>query len=135
MATITRQPKVNNMEYSVKKTTLFIFIVLLLISFAIGIKLNVKASDNRKLFEKEMAFRLDMEEKVSKLRNENMELLTAIKNKDLELIEKDQLIASLTQSYGDQKGLIESLQLELKGMTLLKDQLEENLKTELSQRQ
>ena len=82
-----------------------------------------------------MAFRLDMEENVNKLRNEKMDLTTAIQDKDLEIQDKDKLITELNKTVADQKETIESLQLELKGMTLLKEQLENNLKTELSQKQ
>lgn len=86
------------------------------------------------MFEKEMAFRLDMEERVTNLRSENMELLANLKSKDLEIKKKDQLITDFSKKDSAQRETIENLQLELKGMTLLKEQLEKNLKDELSRR-
>jgi uncharacterized coiled-coil protein SlyX len=120
------------MDERLRRTFLIIFTVLIIIGFGFAINFSMKADVNRKLFEKEMAFRLDMEEKVSKLREDNLELATALKNKDLEYQEKDELIAELNKTVSDQQNAIEGLRLELKGMTLLKDQIEDNLKTELS---
>lgn len=117
-----------------KGTILFIFIILTIIGFIFAFNSNIKANENRKLFEKEMAFRLDMEEKVSKLRNEKMDLTTALKNKDLEIQQKDQLIKDLNQTISEQKVKIEILQSELKKATLLKEELEDNLKEELSKK-
>ncbi|MBL7196484.1 MAG: hypothetical protein ISS47_00140 [Candidatus Omnitrophica bacterium] len=117
-----------------KGTILFIFIILAIIGFIFAFNSNIKANENRKLFEKEMAFRLDMEEKVSKLRNEKMDLTTALKNKDLEIQQKDQLIKDLNQTISEQKVKIEILQSELKKATLLKEELEDNLKEELSKK-
>jgi len=94
--------------------------------------LYLKAGENRKLFEKEMAFRLDMEEKVSKLMKEKMDLITVLKNNDSEIQKKNKLISELNQTAAEQKTQIDNLEIELRGMTLLKDKLENNLKEELS---
>lgn len=116
----------------VAKTILLIFAILIIIGFSFAFNLNVKANESRKLFEKEMAFRLDMEEQVSKLRTDKMELTTILKNRDLEIKQRNELIAELNKVISDKEDTIAKLQLELKGMTLLKEQLENSLKTELS---
>jgi hypothetical protein len=107
----------------------------MVIGFSFAFNYNIKAGENRRLFEKEMAFRLDMEEKVTNLRNENIELAAVLKSKDLEIKQKDQLIVDYGQSDSNQQETIENLRLELKGMTLLKEQLEKNLREELSLRE
>lgn len=123
---------VRKMNDRSRKTILLILAILVIIGFSYAINLNLRANENRKLFEKEMAFRLDMEEQVSKLRTDKMELTTVLKNRDLEIKQKNELIAELDKTNSDQKDTIASLQLELKGMTLLKEQLENSLKVELS---
>ena len=123
------------MDDRARRMVFFIFAILVVAGFGFAINFNLKAKENRRAFENEMAFRLDMEENVNKLRNEKMDLTTAIQDKDLEIQDKDKLITELNKTVADQKETIESLQLELKGMTLLKEQLENNLKTELSQKQ
>ncbi len=122
-----------DMDNKIRKPIFFFVAVLAILGFLLAFNFNMKANDNRKLFEKEMAFRLDMEEKVSKLRSENMELTSAVKNKDLEIQKKDQAIADFEQASSKQKESVDSLQLELKAMTLLKNQLEEDLRQALSQ--
>ena len=123
------------MNDRVRRTILFIFSILVIIGFAFAFNYNQNANVNRKLFEKEMAVRFDMEEMVSKLRSEKMDLITALKNKNLEILKKEELAADFNQTIADQKEVIENLRLELKGMTLLKRQLEKSLKEELSQDQ
>lgn len=113
----------------------FVLAILVIIGFAVAFNSNNKANKNRKAFEKEMAFRLDMEEKVSKLRNDKMELTTQLKTKDVEIQKKDQLLADLNKTVSQQQETIETLQLELKGMTLLKNELEDDLKAESAKRE
>jgi len=120
------------MDNKIRKPIFFFVAVLAILGFLLAFNFNMKANDNRKLFEKEMAFRLDMEEKVGKLRSENMELTSAVKNKDLEIQKKDQLLNDLDQVASQHKEVMESLQLELKAMTLLKNQLEKDLRQALS---
>ncbi|MFC1646175.1 hypothetical protein ACFL2Y_03250 [Candidatus Omnitrophota bacterium] len=118
-----------------KEPVLLVLVILTIIGFIFAFNSNTKADKNRKLFEKEMAFRLDMEEKVSKLRNENMDLATALKNKDLDIRQKVELIGDLNQTVSDQNTEIESLKSELRKVTLLKEQLESDLKEALSSKQ
>ena len=117
-----------------KEKALLIFIILTIIGFIFAFNTNVKANKHKKLFEKEMAFRLDMEEKVSKLRNEKMNLTTTLRDKDLEVQRKNRLIENLDQTISGQEAEIDELQSELEKLTLLKEKLEDNLKEELSKR-
>lgn len=115
-----------------KGAILFILIASIVLCLAFAVKLYLKAGENRKLFEKEMVFRLDMEEKTSKLMKEKMDLIAVLKNKDSEIQNKNELISELNQTVAEQNTQIDNLEIELRGMTLLKDKLEYNLKEELS---
>jgi predicted transcriptional regulator len=118
------------MKDRAKNTLLFIFAILAIVGIAFAFSSFMKSGENRKLFEKEMAFRLDMEEKVSKLRNEKMDLITELKNKELEVQQtqnKEKIISELNQKLDEQNVKIESLQSELGSLKLLKDELEAKL--------
>ena len=81
-----------------KDLTLFIFILLTIIGFAFAFSTSIKSDKNKKLFEKEMAFRLDMEEQLSKLRNEKINLTSGLNEKDTEIQRKNQLIENLEKT-------------------------------------
>lgn len=115
-----------------KDLYLFIFIILTIIGFIFAFNGSIKAGKNQKLFEKEMAFRLDMEEAVTKLRSEKMNLTTTLKDKDLEIKRNNEKIENLSNIISGQETKINALSSELQKESLLKDKLEDNLKEELS---
>ncbi|MDD5005194.1 MAG: hypothetical protein PHS93_01660 [Candidatus Omnitrophica bacterium] len=104
-----------------------IFMVLAIIGFILAFNTGAEAGKYKKLFEKEMAFRLDMEEKVNNFRNEKMSLTTALQDKDQE-------IEKLKSAVATKENDITKLQSDLDQMTLLKNKLEENLKEELAKK-
>ena len=120
------------MSTRVKDVILIIAVVAAVISMMIAFNVSVKADKHKRSFEKEMAFRLDMEEKVTRLRNEKVDLLAKIKDKDLAIQKKDASIKQLKKDISQAQDEIERLQLELERSNLLKQQLEENLKDVLS---
>ena len=122
-----------------KDMALFVIIVIAIIGFIFAISISIKANSYKNNFEKEMAFRLDMEEKVTKLRTERIDLTTALKDRELEIKKKDNLIESLNQEIVKNNTEIQSfrvkikdLQVELEKVNLLKEKIEDNLKEELS---
>lgn len=115
-----------------KDLTLFIFILLTILGFAFAFSTSMKADKNKRLFEKEMAFRLDMEEQLSKLRNEKINLTSLQNEKDAEIQRKNQLIENLEKTVSEKNSEIANLQSELEKLTLLKEKLEDNLKEELA---
>ena len=117
-----------------KDIRLLIFITLTIIAFMFAFNGNIKADRNKKLFEKEMAFRLDMEEKLSKIRNEKINLITVLKDRELEIKRNTERINSLNNIISEKNKEIENLQTELEKLNLLKEKLEDNLKEELSKK-
>lgn len=116
-----------------------VLVVVIIISFIFAFNVNAQANKYKKLFEKEMAFRLDMEEKVSNSRNEKINLTIALKDKDLEIQKKDQLIENLNQAISQKDSEISQkdseinrIQSELQKSNLLKQRLEEDLAQELT---
>lgn len=119
------------MDYKTKDAALLIFIVLTILGFLLALNMNLKANKFNRGFQKEMAFRLDLEEGVNKLRSEKMDLTNMLMDKDLEIKKNKELIENLNQVISEQQADIKKLQSELEKLTLLKDKLEDNLKEEL----
>ena len=122
-----------------KDITLLVLIIVAMICFIFAVSANIKAGNYRNSFEKEMAFRLDMEEKVTKLRADKLGLAESLKDKELEIQKKGNLIENISQEISKNKADIQSLrdkvkglQVELEKMNLLKEKLEDNLKEELA---
>lgn len=102
------------------------------VSIALAVNTTIKSDKLKRAFEKEMAFRLDSEERVTKLRNEKLDLTNQIKDRDLEIkklkANTDLLLSDLTKTEEE----LTQVRKDLQTMTLLKDKLEESLKGELS---
>ena len=79
-----------------------------------------------------MAFRLDMEERLTKLRNETLEFTNALKDKEVEIKKQGIRIELLEKDIANKETEFQKLQTELNAMTLLKEKLEENLKEEFT---
>lgn len=119
------------MNDKTKDLALLIFIILTIIGLILSFSTYIKLNMYKKSFEKEMAFRLDMEEKVNKLRSEKVELTASLQDKNLDIQRKGQLIENLNSVVSGNETEIKRLQSELERLALLKDKLEENLKDEL----
>ena len=115
-----------------KDLILLFVIILTVLSIAFAANTITKSNKFKRAFEKEMAFRLDMEERVSKLRNEKLDLTNKLKDRDLEIKELNMKIELLEKDIADQESKVKQLQVELNTMTLLKEKLEDNLKEELA---
>jgi len=118
-------------NFKAKDIALLILILMTTLGFILAINANGKAAKFRGSFEKEMAFRLDMEERVTKLRSENLKLTAVLKDKDLEIQENKTTIAGLNELATTLKEDIQSLQLELKEAVALKQKLVDSLREEL----
>lgn len=116
-----------------------VLVILVVIGFIFAFSVNAQVSKYKKLFEKEMAFRLDIEEEVNNLRSEKMGLTTALKDNVLEIQKKDGLINNLNQAISkaisEKDAEISNLQLELQKSNLLKQSLEERLASELTEQE
>ncbi|MDD5291602.1 MAG: hypothetical protein PHY46_00245 [Candidatus Omnitrophica bacterium] len=93
-----------------------VLIILTAVAFVFAFSASTDTQKYKKLFEKEMAFRLDMEEKVSQLRNEKIELTAAIDSKDLEIKGKDKKIQELND-------IIETKDTEIKNLNSTMDKI------------
>ncbi|NQU19269.1 hypothetical protein HQ550_03850 [bacterium] len=118
-----------------KGVALPVFVVVAVIALIFAFNASAGANKYKKLFEKEMAFRLDMEEKVDNLRNEKVNLANILKDKNLEIQKKDQLISALNDGVAGKDAEVNRLQSELKKLDLLKQKLEDNLKDALSEQE
>ena len=127
--------KEDRMVLKSKGVALPVFVVVAVIALIFAFNASAGASKYKKLFEKEMAFRLDMEEKVGNLRNEKVNLTNILKDKNLEIQKKDQLISALNDGVAGKDAEVNRLQSELKKLDLLKQKLEDNLKDALSERE
>ena len=102
------------------------------LSIVFAVNTTIKSDKFRRAFEKEMAFRLDMEERVAKLRNEALELTNALKEKEVEIKRQGIRIELLEKDTAHKETDFQKLQTELDTLILLKEKLEENLKEELA---
>ncbi|MDD5617763.1 MAG: hypothetical protein PHG69_01590 [Candidatus Omnitrophica bacterium] len=94
-----------------------VLIILAAAAFVFAFSANNESQKYKKLFEKEMAFRLDMEEKVNQLRNEKIELTTAMDNKAIEIQEKDTKITELNKIIDSKDTVLKNLQIEIEKAT------------------
>lgn len=122
-----------------KDITSLVLIAVAMICFIFAVSANIKAGNYKNSFEKETAFRFDMEEIVNKLRSGQLKLTESLKDKELEIQRKGNLIENMDQEISRNKAEIQSfqdkikdLQTELEKMNLLKEKLEDNLKEELA---
>lgn len=117
------------------KKDIFVFVgmVVAVLSIAVAVNTAIKSDAFKRKFEKEMAFRLDLEERVTKLRNEKLELANSLKDKELEVKNRRATTELLDKEITNKDTEIQKLQSELRTMTLLKNKLEEDLKEELTE--
>jgi peptidoglycan hydrolase CwlO-like protein len=99
-----------------------VFIILTVISFVFAFSASTETQKYKKMFEKEMAFRLDMEEKVNQLRNEKLELSGAMDSKDLAVKEKDVKIDELNKVIESKDAEIKELKSKAENATPAVDQ-------------
>ena len=120
------------MDKGAKDLIILFIVIIAILAIVLAVNSNLKSDKNRRAFEKEMALRLDVEERVSKLRQENLGLAAELKDKDLK-IKKDEIrIELLEKDIADKEGRLAKIKKELDTMTLLKEKLEDNLKEELA---
>lgn len=116
-----------------KKDVIVLFTTIVaVVSIVVAVNVMIKSDRVRRAFENEMAFRLDSEERVNKLRNENINLATQLKDKELAIQKQKGSLDTLQQDLEKTKEALAQTEKELQTMTLLKEKLEENLKVELS---
>jgi peptidoglycan hydrolase CwlO-like protein len=102
-----------------------IFIILAAVAFVFAFSANGEAQKYKKMFEKEMAFRLDMEEKVNQLRSEKIEFTSTVDNKDSEIKEKDNKISELNKAIDSKDTEISGLKAEVDKLNSLNSQLQQ----------
>lgn len=116
-----------------KKDVIVLFATIVaVVSIVVAVNVMIKSERVKRAFENEMAFRLDSEERVNKLRNENINLATQLKDKELAIQKHKGSLDTLQQDLKKTKEALAQTEKELQTMTLLKEKLEENLKVELS---
>jgi peptidoglycan hydrolase CwlO-like protein len=113
-------------EVKAPNKSLFLLIpilnILAAVAFVFAFSANGEAQKYKKLFEKEMAFRLDMEEKVNQLRSEKVEFTSVVDNKDSEIKEKDNKISELTKIVDSKDTEIADLKAEVEKLSSLNNQ-------------
>lgn len=107
---------------------LALFSVLLIIISLRSCSINRKTKEVR---DKEIATRLDLEEKVSKIEQQKANLEKKVDNLNKELAQEKAAHETTKKSLDDQKSENDKLQQELEKITKLKEKLEENLKEAL----
>lgn len=103
-----------------------IFIILTVAAFVFAFSVNTEVQKYKKLFEKEMAFRLDMEEKVNQFRSEKIEMSSVIDDKDAQIKEKNAKIDELNKAIDAKDVEIKSLKLTIEKVNSLTKQAEQN---------
>ena len=119
------------MKSTAKDVTVLVLAIIALMTFMFGFNARTELNKYKRNFEREMALRLDMEEKVNRFSSERVGMMTQIKNNALEIEKKDATIVQLSRDSETQQERTEELSKQLEQMTLLKEQLEENLKEAL----
>lgn len=107
---------------------LVLFSILLIIISLRSCGINRKTREVR---DKEIATRLDLEEKVSKIEQQKDNLEKKITNSDKELEQEKAAHEVTKKSLNDEKSENDRLRDELEKTTRLKEKLEENLKEAL----
>jgi len=100
-------------------------IIFIAVAFVFAFTANTEAQRYKKLFEKEMAFRLDMEEKVGQLRNEKIELTNAIDSKDSEIKSRDKKIVELNDIIEARDAEVKDLKSTMEKINSLTSQADE----------
>jgi len=90
-----------------------ILIVLAAVAFVFAFSASGEAQKYKKLFEKEMAFRLDIEEKVNQLRSDKIEFTSTVDSKNMEIKAKEDKISELTKVVDSKDTEITSLKAEV----------------------
>lgn len=99
------------------------------IAFAINTKIKLEKSEQK--FANEMAFRMDLEERVTKLRNEKLGLTNLLKDKEVAIKKQKIRIELLEKDIARKETKLGLLRSDLRATILLKERLEEDLKEEL----
>jgi uncharacterized protein YlxW (UPF0749 family) len=119
------------MAESIKNRIILILSILAMIFFIGTIGSCTNAYRNRAARDKEMATRLDLEEKVNKLLQEKTALENKIKSEGKELEEEKAAHKATKKALAQEQIVNQSLKEELAKVTKLKEVLEEDLKEAL----
>lgn len=107
---------------------LALFSILLVITSLRSCSISQKTREVR---DKEIATRLDLEEKVSKIEQQKSNLEKKVTNLGKELEQEKAAYETANKSFNDEKSENDRLRDELEKVTRLKEKLEENLKEAL----
>lgn len=119
------------MEETIKNRIILILAVLALILFMATISSCSNAYREKSARDKEMAARLDLEEKMSSFSQEKTILEEKLSAKEKELAEEEAAHQMAENALAQEKLINQSLQEELVKITKLKETLEEDLKEAL----
>lgn len=120
------------MEESVKSRVILILAILAVLFFVVTINSCNNAYQQKAARDKEMAKRLDLEEKMNKFSQEKNSITEKLKTAE-KALEEEKAAADATKKALVQEQLInQSLKEELQKVTKLKEALEEDLKEALT---
>lgn len=105
--------------------------IVTIVSIAFAINTKIKSEKSEQKFANEMAFRMDLEERVTKLRNEKLGLTNLLKDKEVAIKKQKIRIELLEKDIARKETKLGLLRSDLRATILLKERLEEDLKEEL----
>ncbi|MDD5432766.1 MAG: hypothetical protein PHO70_07275 [Candidatus Omnitrophica bacterium] len=120
------------MDENAKNKVIIILSVLTVIFFLGSISSCSSSFRNKSERDKEMAKRLDSEEKLNKFNQERITFSDQIKSKDKELEEEKAATQAMKKALVQEQLVNESLKEELEKVTKVKEALEEDLKDALT---
>lgn len=119
------------MEEAIRNRIILILAVLCIILFIGSLSSCGNVYRLKRLRDKEMAMRLDIEEKINKFSQENATLQERLNRKDVELTEERSSHQATKKAMAQEQLVNESIKDELQKVTKLKETLEADLKEAL----